>query len=203
MDYKQLEKAYEAIEMLNSLSLPVSTEQLNNLAKMEHEYLSKDVIPHLKDELQPLIEKIHTNFKLEVTYSIEAGLNFNLIDRVSKQASFVQKERGEESKRQKKYIIRVVFPNKQVSCSKKVWETLLDVIRYASPEKVQQIGIKIMGRNLVSKEPLLDDRFRERYKEIKPGWHAFTLSSTDKKFEQIKKINSSLKLGLKIEKVMR
>ena len=202
MDYKQLEKAYEAIEMLNSLSLPVSTEQLNNLAKMEHEYLSKDVIPHLKDELQPLIEKIHTNFKLEVTYSIEAGLNFNLIDRVSKQASFVQKERGEESKRQKKYIIRVVFPNKQVSCSKKVWETLMDVIQYAGPEKVQKVGIRIMGGNLVSNESPEKERFRGRYKEIKPGWYVCTLSSTDTKYEQIKKINSSLSLGLTIEMVI-
>ena len=201
MDYEQLEKAYEAVEMLKTLGLPVSSEQLNNLSKLEHEYLSQEVIPLLKDELQPLVKRIHTKFKLEVIYSSEAGLAFNLIDHAPKHVSSVQKE-GYPQK-QRKYVIRVVFPNKQVSCKEKVLETLLDVIRYASPEKVQQIGIKIMGRNLVSKESLLDDRFRERYKEIKPGWHAFTLSSTDKKFEQIKKINSSLKLGLKIEKVMR
>lgn len=201
MNYKQLEKAYEAIEMLNSLSLPVSTEQLNKLAQLENEYLSQEVIPHLKDELQPLVERIHTNFKLMVTYNTEAGLNINLIDRVSKQASFVQKEKG-ESKQHKNYIIRVVFPNKKVSCSVRVWETLMDVIHYASPEKVQHVGIEIMGRNLVSNEPLKDDKFRGRYKEIKPGWYVFTLSSTKAKYEQVKKINSSLNLGLTIEKVL-
>lgn len=200
MDNKQLEKAYEAIEMLNSLGLPVSSEQLNNLANMEHEYLSKEVIPHLKDELLPLVKKIHTKFKLEVVYSKEVGLDVNLIDRVSKQASSVQN--GEKSKRQKKYIIRVVFPNKQVSCSEKVWETLMDVIRYASPEEVQKVGIRILGGNLVTNESPKNGRFRGRYKEIKPGWHVCTLSSTDTKYEQIKKINSSLNLGLTIEMVL-
>ena len=199
-DYKQLEKAYEAVELLKSLGLPVNSEQLDNLTRMEYEYLSKVVIPHLKDELLPLIGKIQTTFKLEVTYSSEAGLNVNLLDRLSKKKT-TSKDKI-EIKRQKKYIIRVVFPNKQVSCSEKVWETLKDVICYASPEKVQKVGIKIMGRNLVTNGPLEDGRFRGRYKEIKPGWYVFTLSSTDTKYEHIKEINSSLNLGLIVELVM-
>ena len=200
MNNEQLEKAYEAVELLKALGLPVSSEQLDNLAKLEHEYLSQEVIPLLKDELQPLVKKIHTKFKLEVTYSSEAGLEFNLLSHAPKQVSLVQKK--EKSQKQRRYIIRVVFSIKQVSCNEKVLETLLDVIRYASPEKVQQVGITIMGRNLVSKEPLVNDRFRGSYKEIEPGWFAFTLSSTEKKYYQIKRINTTLRLGLIIEMVM-
>lgn len=35
---EQLKKAYEAIEMLRALELPVSDEQLEGIAKLEKEY---------------------------------------------------------------------------------------------------------------------------------------------------------------------
>ena len=83
-----------------------------------------------------------------------------------------------------------------------VWETLMDVIRYAEPENVQRLGIIVMGGNIVSNELLENERYRVGQKEVKPGLYVNTYSSTDTKYEQIKKINRSLDLGLIVEKVM-
>lgn len=197
---EKLQKAYEALEILKSLGLPVSSDQMRGIAKMEREYLSEKVIPLLEGELLPLVEKMRTKFQLEVTYSAEDGLDVNLVDRIPKQETLFQNET--ESRRQKKYNIRVTFPDKHVSYNKMVWETLMEVVRYAGPEKVQELEIIVMGGNLVSSELLENERYRVGQKEVKPGLYVNTYSSTDTKYEQIKKINRSLNLGLIVEKVM-
>lgn len=197
---EKLQKAYEALEILKSLGLPVSSDQMRGIAKMEREYLSEEVIPLLEGELLPLVEKMRTKFQLEVTYSAEDGLDVNLVDRVPKQETLFQNET--ESRRQKKYNIRVTFPDKHVSYNKMVWETLMEVVRYAGPEKVRELEIIVMGGNLVSSELLENERYRVGQKEVKPGLYVNTYSSTDTKYEQIKKINRSLNLGLIVEKVM-
>lgn len=197
---EKLQKAYEAIEMLKSLGLPISSEQMKGIAKLEREYLSEEVIPLLEGELQPLVENLKTKFQLEVTYNVESGLDVTIIDRIPKQEMLFQNEM--EPKRQKKYNIRVTFPDNHVSYNKTVWETLMDVVRYAGPENVQSLDIIVMGMNLVSSELLENERYRIGQKEIKPGLYVNTYSSTDTKYEQIKKIDRSLNLGLIVEKVM-
>ena len=197
---EKLQKAYEAIEVLKSLGLPISSEQMKGIAKMEREYLSEEVIPLLEGELQSLVENMRNRFQLEVNYSADTGLDVNLIDRIPKQETLFQSD--VEPRRQRKYIIRVTFPDKHISCNKMVWETLMDVVRYAGPEKVQELEIIVMGGNLVSSELLENERYRVGQKEVKPGLYVNTYSSTDTKYEQIKKINRSLNLGLIVEKVM-
>ena len=71
---EQLKKAYEAIEMLRALELPVSDEQLEGIAKLEKEYLQQEVIPLLKQELEPLVSKIQGKFQMEATYNKVEGL---------------------------------------------------------------------------------------------------------------------------------
>ena len=53
---EQLKKAYEAIEMLKALDLPISDEQYRRVAEMEKEYLKEEIIPLLKQELEPMTE---------------------------------------------------------------------------------------------------------------------------------------------------
>ena len=89
-----------------------------------------------------------------------------------------------------------------MSCSKMVWETLVDVIRFAGAQKVRDLGIYIMGDNLISSELNANERYRVGQKEVEPGLYVCTYSSTDTKFEQIKRINRELGLGLKLEKVL-
>ena len=59
-----------------------------------------------------------------------------------------------------------------------------------------------MADNLVSPELNANERYRIGQKEVAPGLYACTYSSTDTKYEQIRKINRDLGLNLRIEKVM-
>lgn len=43
----RLEKAYEAVAMLEELGLPVSTEQIQAITMMERQYLREEVIPQV------------------------------------------------------------------------------------------------------------------------------------------------------------
>jgi len=198
---EKLDKAYEAVEMLKALGLPVSTEQIKAIAMMERQYLREEVIPQVTREMEPLVKQMQNKFRLEVTYSLEDGLDIQVIDRKPIQQNLFPTQ-NESSKRQRKYIIRVVFPDNHVSCSKMVWETLVDVVRYAGARKVMSLGITIMGDNLVSSELNTNERYRVGQKEVEDGLFVCTYSTTDTKYDQIRKINRDLNLGLRVEKIM-
>ena len=198
---ENLDKAYKAIAMLKELGLPVSTEQIKAISMMESQYLRDEVIPQVTKEMEPLVEQLQNKFKLELTYSQEDGLDIQVVDKKPVQESLFNTTTN-SPKRQRKYIIRVVFPDNRVSCSKMVWETLVEVVRYAGAENVMKLNIIIMGDNLVSTELNPNERYRVGQKEVEPGLYVCTYSSTDTKYDQIRKINRDLGLGLKIEKVM-
>ena len=110
-----------------------------------------------------------------------------------------KKETKKES--DSRYIIRVKYPNGSSFSSKLVWETLVDVVKYAGPEEVRKLGIRCMGDNLISDKLNNDFRYRSAQKEIGRGLYVCTYSSTDVKYNQIQRINGELNLGLSVEKV--
>ena len=59
-----------------------------------------------------------------------------------------------------------------------------------------------MGDNLVSPDLNPNERYRVGQKEVGNGLYVCTYSSTDTKYEEIRRINKELDLGLRIEKVM-
>ncbi len=80
MDKDKLQKAYEAVEMLKALDLPVSKEQLDTIYNLEENYLKEEVIPFIKGELNPLVKDMMGDFYLEVSYSKNDGLNVHYLN---------------------------------------------------------------------------------------------------------------------------
>lgn len=198
MDGTKISKAYEAFDMLKSIGIPISKEQKNIVARMERSYLSEDVLPLIEQELQPLVANLENSFRLHLAYSQDGGLSIRAFGRIKAQTR--QYDRVKPVRRQKNYIIRVLFPDNHVSCNRLVWETLMDVVRYAGAEKVMSLGINMLGNNLVSSKLHENMKYRVSQKEVEPGFYLCTLSSTDTKYEQIREINKRLNLGLRIEK---
>lgn len=112
-----------------------------------------------------------------------------------------EKQDETQKKRVTRYIIRVKYPDGRVFDSNLVWETLVDVIKYAGPEKVEQLNILCMGDNLVSSRLNENPIYRSAQKEIGRGLYVCTYSSTDTKYKQIVRINLDCSLGLEVEKV--
>ena len=198
---EKLDKLYEAIDLLKSLEIPISFEQEKAVAKMEQQYLEDEVIPQITKEMNPIVEQLHNKFKLSVNYSPSTGLDIQVVDNTPVRTNIFNPS-DNQPKRQRKYIIRVKFPDNHISCSRMVWETLVDVVRYAGAKRVQSLNMYIMGDNLVSSELHSNERYRVGQKEVEPELYVCTYSSTDTKYEQIRKINRELGLGLTIEKVM-
>lgn len=89
---EQLKKAYEAIEMLRALDLPVSDEQMWAIAKLEKEYLLNEIIPLFKQELEPFVTKLRGKFQMEVTFDKDEGLNMQLIDQTDRKQTSINRD---------------------------------------------------------------------------------------------------------------
>lgn len=197
----KLDKTYEAVAMLESLGLPVSNEQLNVIAQMEREYLRDEIIPLIKQELQPLVEKMRNRFDLEITYSRTDGLDIQLTEQAKQSRSLFPNE-DVKGYRKKKYIIRVTFPDNRVSCHKIVSNTFVDVIKYAGAKNVEQLGLTLLGENIISTSLLENERYAQSQQEIEPGLYVNTYCDTERKLDLLKTINRELNLNLIVEKVM-
>ena len=198
---EKLEKAYEAVEMLKSLGLPVSSEQLRVIAEMEKDYLRDEVIPLFMQELRPLVENVRNSFHMDVTYSKDEGLDIKLSE-PAKQNRLTSPTAEDSGYRKKKFIIRITFPDKHVSCHRIVTNTFIDAIKYAGVENVKGLGIMLLGENLVSSKLHENLKYQAYQHEIEPGLYLCTYCNTDRKLEILKTINRELKLNLIIEKVM-
>ena len=198
---EKLDKAYEAIEMLEALGLPVSIEQRNAIDRMEKEYLQDEIIPLIKQELEPMVQKMRNQFNMKVVYSKEKGLDIQVSESVVQSGNLIPAS-DEHNYRKKKFIIRVVFPNNRVSCQKIVANTFFDVIKYAGAENVERLGIMALGQNIITNELHEKEQYRPYQREIEPGLYVNTFLDTDKKYEVLKMINRELNLNLTIEKVL-
>ncbi|MBR1880595.1 MAG: hypothetical protein IJ804_07605 [Prevotella sp.] len=197
----KLNKLYEAVEMLEALGLPVSIEQRNAIDRMEKDYLQEEIIPLIKQELEPMVEKLRNQFNMKITYNKDLGLDIKLSEPTKQNPSLFPslEERGA---RKKKFIIRVKFPDNRVSCQKIVSNTFTDVIKYAGAKNVERLGIMLLGDNIISSNLLENERYAAGQQEIEPGLYVSTYCDTDKKLEILKMINRELNLNLVIEKVM-
>ncbi len=197
----KLDKTYEAVAMLETLGLPVSNEQLIAIAQMEKEYLRDEIIPLIKQELEPMVKKLRNQFNLKVVYSKENGLDIQLSEPAIQSANLFPGT-DERNYRKKKYFIRVVFPNNRVSCHKIVANTFVDVIKYAGVENVERLGIMALGQNIISNTLHEKEQYHPYQREVSPGVYVNTFLDTDKKYEVLKMINRELNLNLTIEKVL-
>ena len=197
----KLDKTYEAVAMLETLGLPVSNEQLIAIAQMEKEYLRDEIIPLIKQELEPMVVKMRNQFNLKVVYSKENGLDIQFSESAI-QSTNLFSGTDERNYRKKRYIIRVVFPNNRVSCHKIVANTFVDVIKYAGAENVERLGIMALGQNIITNELHEKEQYRPYQREIEPGLYVNTFIDTDKKYEVLRIINRELNLNLTIEKVL-
>ena len=54
---EKLDKAYEGMEMLRNIGLPISKDQIKGIYDLEAQYLTEEVIPQIKEVMEPLANK--------------------------------------------------------------------------------------------------------------------------------------------------
>ena len=80
---EKLEKAYQAIDLLKSIDMPISSEQRTMLARMEREYLREEVIPLFEQEISPLVKNTKTIFKVFKEFNKPDLPNKEIVNNVS------------------------------------------------------------------------------------------------------------------------
>lgn len=199
---EKLDKAYEALELLESLGLPISIDQQQAIFDLEQEYLNEEILPLLKQELEPLVSKFRGKFTVEISYKRETGLNVHLLNSLTDLCKTTVELTGRGKPKIKKYILRVVFPDGHAVQHQQVLQTLVDVVEFAGAERVRSLNINTVTGNLISDEQDDHERYGVGQKQLSTGQYVQTYSSTDVKYDQIKRINRELGLGLQVEKVL-
>ena len=206
MEWNDLVKAYEALNVLESIGLPISSEQKKVVSELEATYIKEELIPRLQEQLQPLFSNMRTDLCLVVEHKRGEGLQIRLAEKRNIQvaspsrndhsstgaSTFMRRKPGKKTK------LKVTFPDGTVSCKSPAFLTLLDVIRYAGVEEVKILDIQCMGMNIISSEKYDDPRYAASQKEIEPGVFVGTYSDTSDKYKWIERINTEYNLGLKV-----
>ncbi len=206
MEWNDLIKAYEALNTLESIGMPISNEQKKVVDDIESAYIKEELIPHMQELLQPLFSDIRKDFCLVVEHKRGEELQVRLAEKRSTIAASPSRDVHLNSvnsafKRHrpaKKTRLKVTFPNGTVSCKSPAFLTLLDVVRYVGVEKVRRLNIQCMGMNIISGERYEDPRYSASQKEIEPGVYVGTYSDTSDKSRWIETINNEYNLGLKV-----
>lgn len=193
----KLEQAYEAIEMLKNLGLPVSQEQLDVIAELEERKIEKDIVSAVKRTLEQKTKGMTTPFRLSVYYDSETGTSVEVVKKQSRQVT----KTGGGTGKKRTHILRVSFPDGTIIEEPRVSNTLVKCIKKIGWCEVQDLNIRVSGMNLVVNELHPNPTYRRAQLEIDDGVYVNTGSNTDVKLEQLKRISKGLKLKLKIEKV--
>jgi len=193
MENDKLKKAYEAVEMLRALDLPVSREQLNAIADLERECLMEEVTPRIKKILRPIVKNMNTSFRIDISYTPETGLVINTVD--NKRPYRRSKDESDTNHRSRTKVgtLRVTYPDGRVIEHNKASQTLVDVIESIGFENVEKLKWTVTSQPFVSKE-----RHPHRQQE-RDGWYITTHSSTPFKKKQIEDLSKRFKLRLKVE----
>ncbi len=159
---EQLKKAYEAIEMLRALELPVSDEQLEGVAKLEKEYLQKEIIPLMKQEMEPLVTKLKSKFQMEVTFDKNEGMVMQLIEQVDKKPALINKDTDSFSTR----------------------DTSKYSIDGGSPLKKRRFVLTVVKKYVESHQGITYEQLRERFPDSLSG---SPLHGVFRPYEEIRK----------------
>ncbi len=193
MDKDKLQKAYEAVEMLKALDLPVSKDQLNAIAEMERECLLEEVTPRIQKILKPIVKNMNTSFRIDISYTPETGLVINTVDNKRPYRRSTDESESGRRTRTKVGTLRVTYPDGRVIEHNKASQTLVDVVESIGFENVEKLKWTVTSQPFVSKE-----RHPHRQQE-RDGWYITTHSSTPFKKKQIEDLSKKFKLKLKVE----
>ena len=194
---EDLKKMYQAIEMLEQLGLPVSLEQKQALRRMENDYLEQNIIPSLEELIKSEVEDLKYGFHLLVAYQPEEGLSIKQIEK--KTVAQASSDIDNQDRKVRNYI-RVTYPDGKVTEDNKVWKTLVAVIEYAGPARVEALNIMCGPLNIIQNAPNAFGKFSSP-KELSTGQYVDAYSDTKTKFRHLNEINSRLQLGLKLEQI--
>ncbi len=209
MAESNLETLYQFIESSKKLGIELPENILQQTSEMEEKLIREDVLPVLRDNIDPVLRQIKRELILVVEYhpeepiSVRISRKRNLSD--LSEATILTpdpvpeiKRRAAQTrigKRKPNTYLRVTMEDGKVYCNEKdATDTFCDVLQAVGLMRVRQLEIMPSGINLVSTSK---DENRQQRKVS--GFYIFTNRSTRQKADQLEEISKRLGMKMKIE----
>lgn len=202
------------ISNAQELGIDLGDDVFKQTDKLEEELIKKEILPVIKDQIEPTLEQIKRDLTLVVNYVPDAPLRI----RLSREPGIYDREdfieltpdpKAEHSthkgskamSRTSKSVVKITRSDKSVIMEKNSAATLVKAIKEADPLKVRELGIICCKVPLVS--TTIDEKYGATQVEVAPGLYVITHSNTMMKRDYLEKISKALNLGWKVEIIKR
>lgn len=211
MKQTNLEKLYTSIETLTGMGIDLPDEVLKQTAELEEQLIRKEVLPVIRDNIEPSLRQIHREMTLVVDYRPEEPISVRIsrkrdLSDLSEATLLTPDEVPGIKRRSPQQRTGQRRPNTKLKVTtgdgrvlydaKDATNTFCNVLEYIGLMRVRQLELMPSGINLVSTSK--DENRQQR----KIGdFYIFTNRSTDDKAKMLRDISNRLHLGLKVEVV--
>lgn len=180
------------------------------VAEREEELIKNEILPVVKEKIEPTLQQIKRNLTLIVDYTPGAALRVKLSHEtgIYQDEDFVDltpdpatehstHQVVNSSKKASPTGLRVIRKNGTIIQEKYAGDTLATAIKEAGAKRVRNLGLVCCRIPLVS--TTLDKKYGETQVEIEPGLFVIKHSSNEAKKRYLEKISEALDLGWTIE----
>lgn len=210
----KLSKLYTMISNAEELGIKLGNDVYHQTNKLEEELIKKEILPVVKERIEPALHPIQRELTLIVDYVPGASVRVRLSRDMglSDEEGFVEltpdpqalhstHKGGKSSNRQPKSGIRIIRKDNSIIQEKTAAATLVKAIKEAGPLKVRDIGIICCKVPLVATSK--DAKYESTQVEVKPGLYVITHSNNQMKKNYLETISKVLHLGWKVEILMK
>lgn len=209
-DMSKLSKLYSMIANAQELGIELGEEVYKQTDKLEEEIIKKEILPVIKEQIEPTMRQIKRDLTLVVDYVPDAPIRirlsrepgiYNREDFIEltpdPQAEHGTRKGGKNIKRAPRSVIKITRPDHSVLLESTAAATLVAAIKEANPFKVRELGIICCKVPLVSTTK--DNKYSDTQVEVVPGLFVITHSNNRMKKDYLEQISTALNLGWKVE----
>lgn len=207
----KLEKLYELASGVKEFDLKSKEAILQEINELEEDIIRKEILPIVKDRIEPALSQVQRELVLVVDYSPNSPLKVKLSRRAKlekfedlvdltpdPQATHTTHAISKPPKsRAKASKIIVYLPDGKVIQEDSAAATLVEAVKKADPVKVRTLGIICCKVPLVSTTK--DKKYGDSQVEVSKGLYVITHSNNDMKKGFLDRISKELHLGWNVE----
>lgn len=207
----RLQKLYELASSIKEFDLKSKGAILQEIDELEEEIIRKDIIPVVKEQIEPALSQVQRELVLVVNYAPGEPLKVKLSRRAKLEniADLVdltpdpqahhstRKSTDKNISRAKASKLIVHLPDGKVIQEDTAAQTLVEAVRRADPLKVRTLGIVCCKVPLVSTTK--DRKYGDTQIDVGNGLYVITHSNNKMKKGFLERISKSLNLGWRIE----
>lgn len=207
----RLQKLYELASSIKEFDLKSKGAILQEIDELEEEIIRKDIIPVVKEQIEPALSQVQRELVLVVNYAPGEPLKVKLSRRAKleniadlvdltpdPQAQHSTRKSTDKSiSRAKASKLIVHLPDGKVIQEDTAAQTLVEAVRRADPLKVRTLGIVCCKVPLVSTTK--DRKYGDTQVDVGNGLYVITHSNNKMKKSFLDAISKAFNLGWKVD----